>query len=375
MEPLRELKARLPQEMGREAERLDAVIRMGESWVPPALSASAQARCDALREAVEARIVRRARSARTRDALLARIHETPEDDEARRVLADVLLEQGDPLGEFITLQFSREPDEARMGRLLEMHRERWEAPLGPYIEPGSARFERGFPVSVLMKTGDILEPPAAWGTVEEVRWPYDSLGSSFRGAGERMLNAPALRHVKTLLGASAAMVSALNAPGESGLRRLSLWTTEGEGLVETLAALPQLRWLKVEPGEPGFVVRCLESSLASRLDYFQVIRRVTRGYPFVRGPVNLSWGLELRRDAVVPVTVTLMDVSDAEELAPLLRVATRFSAQALRVRLCFEWRLTYVSDAGPEIASQCAQARGMLAEAASAYTRVIWEHA
>lgn len=378
VEPLRELRARLPRDLGREAERLDTVIKRGVEWVPPELSASAQARCDALSEAVEARVSGRARSAVTRDVLLSRIYASPEDDEARRVLADVLLEQGDPLGEFITLQFASEPDEARMARLIEVNRNRWEEPLGPDIQPGSTRFARGFPVSVLMKTDDIREPPATWGTVEEVRWDYYAFGPSSRREVWRMLNAPALRQVKTLLGAHGPMVSALKAPGESALQRLSLRTTGGEGLVETLAALPRLRWLEapdLEVAEVEFVVRCLESSLASRLDGFEASRRVTRSFPFVRGPFDLRWGLGLKRDAEVPVTATLMEVGDAEELAPLLRAATRFSAQALRVRLCFKWRLTYVPDAGPEVSAQYARARELLAEVASAYTRVDWEHA
>ncbi|QSQ11814.1 TIGR02996 domain-containing protein [Myxococcus landrumensis] len=368
VEPLRELRARLPRNLGKEAERLDTVIRRGESWVPPVLSASDQERCAALLEAVEARISGTTRSATTRDALFARIHASPKDDEARRVLADVLLEQGDPLGEFITLQFASEPDEARMESLLEMNRTRWVVPLGPYVDPRGTRFERGFPVSVLMKTSDIPEPPAAWGTVEEVRWPYASARS--RG---HLLNSPALRHVTSLRGASGTLVCDLKAPEASALQRLSLMTTEGKGLVTALAALPQLRWLEVDSGEPGFVAQCLESPLASRLECFEVRGGVMHIHPRVLGPSHSKWSLELRRDAEVPVTLVLDDVRDVEALVPVLRAATRFSSQALRVRLCFEWGRGQTPGSGAEISTLFARGRALLEEAASAYTRVIWE--
>ncbi|WP_338872283.1 TIGR02996 domain-containing protein [Myxococcus stipitatus] len=374
VEPLRELRARLPRDMGREAERLDAVIQRGERWVPPVLGASAQARCDALTEAVEARIAGRARSAMSRDALLARIHEAPRDDDARKVLADVLLEQGDPLGEFIALQFMAEPDEARLESLLKQHRERWEAPLGPGIRPGSTRFERGFPVAVLMKVDEIHNPPAAWGTVERISWEPYYVSSFPRGEPGRMLNAPALRHVKSLMGVPGALVRALKSPGESHLQRLSLRGTGVEGLVETLVALPELRRLDVEvEGGPEFVVQCLESSLASRLEYFEVNRQVMRCNPVTRKWFNGGWGLTLKRNEEAPVTAVIQFTEDAQEMVPLLRAAARFSAQALRMRLCFNGRYESRRDGGQELAAQVARCKAILEGPASAYTRVSWE--
>ncbi|WP_342377810.1 hypothetical protein NVS55_00815 [Myxococcus stipitatus] len=368
VEPLRELRARLPRNLGKEAERLDTVIRRGAGWEPPVLSAGAQERCEVLAAAVEARISGKARASVTRDALFARIYESPEDDEARNVLADVLLEEGDSLGEFISLQFASEPDTARMEHLLKMNRARWVVPLGRYIDPKGTRFERGFPVSVLMKTPDIAEPPVAWGTVEEVRWPHGGV----RPRGQ-MLNSPALRHVKSLRGVSGTSVCDLKAPEASALQRLSLRTTEGKGLLEALVALPRLRWLEVDPGEPDFVSRCLESSLASRLECFAVRGGAMHVQPLVLGPSHSKWGLELKRDAEVPVTLVLEDVRDVEALVPVLRAARRFSSQALRVRLCFDWGLGQTRDSGAEVSALFARGRAMLEAAASAYSRVIWE--
>ncbi|AGC41506.1 hypothetical protein MYSTI_00147 [Myxococcus stipitatus DSM 14675] len=367
VEPLRELRARLPRNLGREAERLDTVIRRGEGWEPPVLGAGAQERCEVLVAAVEARIAVKARSSVTREALLARVYASPEDDAARRVLADVLLEEGDPLGEFISLQLASEPDTERMERLLELNRARWEMPLGPGLDPKGTRFERGFPVSVLMNTADIPEPPAAWGTVEEVRWSYSGVTS-----GGQMLNSPVLRQVKSLRGVGGNSVCELKAPSASALQRLSLGTTEGKGLVEVLAALPRLRWLDVSGGEPEFVARCLESSLASTLECFEAHGRVMHIHPLALGPAQSKWSLSLERDAEVPVTLVLEDVRDVEALVPVLRAARRFSSQALRVRLCFEWGLGQTHDSGAEVSALFARGRAMLEAAASAYSRVLW---
>ncbi|WP_342377811.1 TIGR02996 domain-containing protein [Myxococcus stipitatus] len=379
VEPLRELRARLPEGLGREAERLDSVIRLGERWVPPVLGASAQARCDALKEAVEARIGTSARTAATREELFARVHAAPEDDEARKVLADVLLEQGDPLGEFIMLQCSSTPDEARIATLLDAHRARWQAPLGPHVERGLIRFERGFPVAVQLEHAASVPfahcftaPEPAWSTVEELALDGSSHYEKLWAA---MLNAPALRNVKTLLRASGPTVGALKAPRESALQRVELSSTEGEGVLETLEALPRLRWLKVTTRSPEFVLRCLGPSMASRLESFEGCKWVTHEYSFLRPHDHMAWRIVLSRDAEVPVSVIVGDFRDTRELVPLLGAATRFSTRALRVCFRFEWMRRFTLDAGPEIASQVVQGRRILEEAASAYTQVLWEEA
>ena len=75
--------------------------------------------------------------------LLAR----PADDAPRLVLADLLIERGDPLGDFIRLQIENKngaPSFANRGRafnLLKTNRDAW-LPRG--VDPESAKFERGF---------------------------------------------------------------------------------------------------------------------------------------------------------------------------------------------------------------------------------------
>jgi uncharacterized protein (TIGR02996 family) len=92
------------------------------------------------------------------------IARVPDSDEARLVIADGLLERGDPRGEFIRLsiQLARvgldapeAPDLVRRhDRLLVEHGKRWVRPLGPDVhEP---RFRRGFVESVAIPRAEWL---------------------------------------------------------------------------------------------------------------------------------------------------------------------------------------------------------------------------
>jgi len=79
------------------------------------------------------------------EALLAAIYEAPDDDAPRFVLADALLERGDPRGELIALQL-REMDrdaKKRVKELLDLHGKQWLGELAPVVMAGY-QFERGF---------------------------------------------------------------------------------------------------------------------------------------------------------------------------------------------------------------------------------------
>lgn len=90
--------------------------------------------------------------------LLSRVHEAPDDDAAKLVVADALLERKDPRGEFIALQFkvwrgeATKEDRARVSALLSKHRASWLGPLGDVLEPDSLVFEKGF-----LRHGALLE--------------------------------------------------------------------------------------------------------------------------------------------------------------------------------------------------------------------------
>jgi uncharacterized protein (TIGR02996 family) len=103
-------------------------------------------------------------------ALLDAVYDAPHDDAARLVYADWLLDQGDPRGELIVLQY-RTPrtleQQAREAELLDEHLDEWQGRLAGVTT--WALFERGF----LARCG-LREVPARvigcreWATVQHV---------------------------------------------------------------------------------------------------------------------------------------------------------------------------------------------------------------
>jgi uncharacterized protein (TIGR02996 family) len=100
---------------------------------------------------ITAKLDRVKRPARTIEALLADVYAHPHDDAPRMVLADLLLERGDPRGEFIQLQLARGRDgepSPHEALLVKLHGKRWLGPLATVLSFGkgysSTRFERGF---------------------------------------------------------------------------------------------------------------------------------------------------------------------------------------------------------------------------------------
>jgi uncharacterized protein (TIGR02996 family) len=106
-------------------------------------------------------------------SLFAEIAANPADDAPRQVLADHLLERGDPRGEFIALQLSG-TDPAREHALVAKHAKSWLGPLAGVVAIPKCRFERGFLVETTIDT-DATEPlrrvigDPAWSTVERLR--------------------------------------------------------------------------------------------------------------------------------------------------------------------------------------------------------------
>jgi len=114
-------------------------------------------------------------------ALRQHVYEHPHDDAPRAVLADALSEQGDPLGEFITLQLAsyRQSPSRREAELLRTHAVRWLGALEPFVyQPTQSWlevFERGFPAKVRLQreaNGTVLTQSEQWATVEDLRLPY-----------------------------------------------------------------------------------------------------------------------------------------------------------------------------------------------------------
>ena len=116
------------------------------------------------------------------DPLLA-VYAEPSDLGRRQVLADVLLEQGDPRGEFISLQLARASPK-RQKTLLKQHGAKWLGRLQSLAE--DAVFEDGFvaelTVNLALKLNQYLLTLDApeWATVRRVRKGLQRLAPTMR---------------------------------------------------------------------------------------------------------------------------------------------------------------------------------------------------
>ncbi|NMO21173.1 TIGR02996 domain-containing protein [Pyxidicoccus fallax] len=348
LEPLRALHASLPPDSGY-AQQLGSAITLISQVEVPVLGAEASALCDALEKALTRREESEARSAPLREELFARIGANPDDDGARLVLADHLLEHEDPLGELIMLQCQPRPDEARVAQLLELHGAKWEAQLGPYVEPGKTRFERGLPVAAVaarMKWPSAKSPSPGpfWLTVREVDLDWHS-----SPALADWLPHPHLSRVTVLRQVSAAVATRL---GRHPLpvRRLELRVDEApfseKDMFASLSSLPNLTSVTVRRATPFEVGVYANSVLGPRLERFEAC--------------GDGWSLVVTLSEEVPVEATLLhERSGASgELAQAIHYAKGFSIRGLRIRT--QRRLA------PAIV------RG-LEEATSGYMRVEWD--
>lgn len=118
----------------------------------------------------------RPRPGLTRESLFANVWASPNEDAPREVLADWLIEHGDPRGEYIGLQLARArgsatPETRRRERaLLKQHQREWLGPIAPFVRPTSVTFERGFVVGCTLRFVKEADDSAtfhpAWSTVK-----------------------------------------------------------------------------------------------------------------------------------------------------------------------------------------------------------------
>lgn len=107
----------------------------------------------------------------TDDSLLAAIYGAPADDAPRRVYADVLMEKGDPRGEFISLQLAN-ADVKKQKALLKAHGKQWLGELSEVVGAGF-EFRRGFLAKATLKFRNQADfekwgARPEWATLEEV---------------------------------------------------------------------------------------------------------------------------------------------------------------------------------------------------------------
>jgi uncharacterized protein (TIGR02996 family) len=182
------------------------------------------------------------------DALYAAVHEDPTDDARRAVLADALVEQGDPRGEFIALQLEATKRELNSDErqheqeLRDAHEVAWLGPLGEVI--AEAFWSRGFVSGVNLRADLIVTDAHAaspiWSTVEEIGLDGALAGSQ-----------PALRAVferARSLSSICAVPGVLDLVPLATIQKLEIDLRLAE-LAVTMAAIErcaQLRWLKVK---------------------------------------------------------------------------------------------------------------------------------
>ncbi|MFY1827959.1 hypothetical protein ACN47A_18710 [Myxococcus fulvus] len=324
--PLEALRARLAPD-NDSAGRLAFIIRMGREWVPPVLDARTEAALRDVRDALGARGDYERRCASVREQWLPQVYARLDDDAARLVMADELVALGDPWGEFIVLQCSPAPDEARVHALLQAHRSSWEAPLGPLVAPARTRFERGFPVAVQLghwagHHPSWPEPSVAWSTVREIDW-----GGGFDSAWFMHAHLRGVRRIRGMAFAAAhdldlhPSVSRLELCGSGG-SGAHLVTGPGVGWSETfekLALLPSLAWLELRDADPVGLRHCASSPLARKLERLDADRQA-------------AWRLTVRPAEQVPIEATLVSEEAVGRFVEVLRAAEGFGTRGLRVR-------------------------------------------
>jgi len=216
-------------------------------------------------------------------ALLAQIHEDPDDDALRQVYSDLLTEQGDPRGEFIALQYriasgAASKKEVTRANALLRENDHWLGELGLVLR--SRVFERGF-----LERAELAQNAAAAPGVWE-RAPQDEQLATVRelrqGRGnaahyERFVTSPQLRGLRLVEIPKAAVLETLLAgPPRPSVRRLEFKQPAKKGLVLRLAtspALPNVDSLAIpcRPGQFSSLLDELESSgMLARLEELQV---------------------------------------------------------------------------------------------------------
>lgn len=97
------------------------------------------------------------------------VYERPGDDRRRLVLADALLEVGDPRGELIMLQFQTNAlSRKRAKKLIERYRAHFLGPLRDVVMHGSDEWHKGFLVGCVAQPTTSSAGCPAWSTVRRL---------------------------------------------------------------------------------------------------------------------------------------------------------------------------------------------------------------
>lgn len=202
-------------------------------------------------------------------ALLEAIYEDPDDDGARLVYADALLEVGDVRGELIVLQCDRatraSAPTAREQELLRMNGRAWTGALAAAL--GEVHYERGFLTGctwALKRLGydEAIVGNAIWRTVEDLTIAPRTYFFA------DVVAHPVMRSLRKLTGIDTPTFVSIQPRDRNGTRALAHVALSGplpndlEKLLHALARYPHLRQLDVEQ-EPRELLARATSELPS----------------------------------------------------------------------------------------------------------------
>jgi len=181
--------------------------------------------------------------------LFRAVYANPGDDGAKQVLADLLIEQGDPRGEFIALQMQARRTrkaELKLERLLERHRSAFLGPLARVVLTSGQVWERGFLVGCRAALDGSLAEEPSWATVraleivqQEGDSPVDVLGPCFTSL-QQVVGLPRLVVIPLFDGPVSRpwWTVAVSGPGAP-----ETWAPEELDALRKARALPALRHL------------------------------------------------------------------------------------------------------------------------------------
>lgn len=179
------------------------------------------------------------------------VYERPDDDGARQVLADVLIEAGDPRGEFIALQMQLKRSrkaELKLERLLERHRRDFLGPLADAISSRGQVWEKGFLVAARMTLDGRLTNEPSLATLRSIELlnrdgevPTELLGEHVRSLRE--LSGLPRQAMLPIFGADRSLPFtsvSVDGPGNA-----EAWTPAELDALRIARSLPDLRLLAV----------------------------------------------------------------------------------------------------------------------------------
>ncbi|AKQ69304.1 hypothetical protein A176_006216 [Myxococcus hansupus] len=212
-------------------------------------------------------------------ALLANVLTNPEDDDARAVLADVLLETGHPRGELIALQLEAtrralKSAEARREReLIKTARAELLGPLDAVLKPGCT-FTRGFLSHAALKQGNARALASA--IEKTVGHPLWSTVEHLEGFGDRDITPhEVMRSLRSIAQTDVGIDVLARLPKLESLatnRRHEAWPE----LASNPSAFPRLRALDAA-FHPRQIPLFLTSPLATRLERLQLRLHASAG--------------------------------------------------------------------------------------------------